>query len=29
VAVDRPPCRETTTGGVVIERGQSCSRDGQ
>ena len=29
LAVDRPPCRETTTVGVVIERGQSCSRSAQ
>jgi hypothetical protein len=26
VAVDRPPCRETTTEGVVIVRGSPCSR---
>jgi hypothetical protein len=26
VAVDRPPCHETTTEGVVIERGSACSR---
>jgi hypothetical protein len=26
LAVDRPPCRETTTVGVIIVRGTSCSR---
>jgi hypothetical protein len=26
VAVDRPPCHETTTEGVVIVRGSACSR---
>src|SRR5437016_37462 len=26
VAVDRPPCQETTAEGVVIARGSSCSR---
>ena len=26
VAVDRPPCHETTTEGVVIVRGSPCSR---
>ena len=29
VAGDRPPCQETTTAGVVIERGSSCSRGSQ
>src|SRR5260370_38165077 len=29
LAVDRPPCRETTTVGVVIERGTSCSHGAQ
>jgi hypothetical protein len=26
LAVDRPPCRETTPEGVVVERGTSCSQ---
>jgi hypothetical protein len=25
-AVDRPPCRETTPEGVVVERGTACSQ---
>jgi hypothetical protein len=29
LAVDRPPCRETTPEGVVVERGTSCSRGTQ
>jgi hypothetical protein len=28
-AVDRPPCRETTPEGVVVERGTACSRGAQ
>jgi hypothetical protein len=28
-AADRPPCREVTSAGVVIERGMSCSRGAQ
>jgi hypothetical protein len=27
-AAERPPCREVTPVGVVIERGTACSRDG-
>jgi hypothetical protein len=26
LAVDRPPCRETTPEGVVVERGTACSQ---